>query len=77
MRNDYKKKLEYKNYDGMMIIVRYCANCKKQYNFYDVKENYPDLCYNELKELWQDHNIKFYCSYCYLIKLIKYLKSKD
>jgi len=53
---------------------RQCGNCKKTYQFYDIKKNFPEFCHKELKQIWQSPEIEFYCSYCYLIKLIRNVK---
>ncbi len=53
---------------------RQCGNCKREYHFYDIKKNYPEFFHNELKKIWQNPEIEFFCSYCYLIKIIGFLK---
>ena len=53
---------------------RQCGNCKKTYQFCEIKKSYPKILHEELKKIWKNPEIKFYCSYCYLLKLIGFLK---
>ena len=51
--------------------VRYCGNCKKEYTFDKYSGNYPKSQHDQLMKLWCNQQIQFYCSYCYLLKVIK------
>jgi transcription elongation factor Elf1 len=56
--------------------VRYCGNCKKEYTFNDFALIYPKSHYVQVMKLWQNQQIHFYCSYCYLLKVIKTIIKK-
>ena len=56
--------------------IRQCGNCSKKFNFEQVKRKYPSSCHEQLKKIWDDTNIIFYCSSCYFSKLFKHLKLK-
>ena len=51
--------------------VRYCGSCKREYNFNDFKVIYPIPHQDNAIKLWYNQQIQFYCSYCYLLKIIK------
>jgi len=51
--------------------VRYCGNCKREYNFDDFTVIYPKPHQDQAMKLWYNQQIQFYCSYCYLLKIIK------
>ena len=53
---------------------KHCGNCNKQFQYGNVKERYPESFHNRLKELWHNKEIKFYCSSCYFLKLIRQVK---
>jgi len=55
-------------------LIRYCGNCKKEYSFEDVMKKYPELIQDYIIPFWNNLKVKFYCSYCYLLKLIKVIK---
>ncbi|MEE9379201.1 MAG: hypothetical protein V3V33_14345 [Candidatus Lokiarchaeia archaeon] len=59
------------------ILKRYCGNCKKEYSFIDAMKRCPELIQDSITALWKNPEVKFYCSYCYLLKLIKLLKKKN
>ncbi len=56
--------------------IRNCGNCNKKFSYYQVKKKYPKACHKQLKKIWNDSTITFYCSSCYFIKLFKHLKIK-
>ncbi len=56
--------------------VRFCANCKQEFNYKDVKNRYPLSRHSILGVYWVDPKIDFYCSCCYLLKLIRLAKEK-
>ena len=60
--------------DHDIMTHRQCGNCKKTYEFGEIKNNFPEFCHKELMKIWQIPEIEFYCSYCYLIKLIRNVK---
>jgi hypothetical protein len=51
--------------------IRYCGNCKKEYTFGKYIGNHPKSHHDQLRKLWYNQQIQFYCSYCYLLKIIK------
>jgi hypothetical protein len=51
--------------------IRYCGNCKREYTFDNFMLNYPNSYRDQGLKLWYNQEIKFYCSYCYLLKIIK------
>ena len=56
------------------ILKRYCGNCKKEYSFNDAIKRCPELIQDSITTLWRNPEVKFYCSYCYLLKLINLIK---
>lgn len=58
------------------ISIRYCGNCKKEYLFNNVMKRYSKLIQDSIIKLWKNQEVQFYCSYCYLLKLIKLIKKK-
>lgn len=56
--------------------IRYCGNCKKEYDFNNFIQNYPEPRHNVITKVWQNQEIRFYCSYCYLLEIIKEIKKK-
>ena len=56
---------------------KHCYNCNKQFHYRNVKKQYPESFHNRLKELWHNTEIKFYCSSCYFLKLIRSLKKHE
>ena len=54
--------------------IRYCGNCKREYNFNNFIQNYPESHHDQIMKLWKNPDIRFYCSYCYLLEIIKELK---
>ena len=71
---DQYKKIIVKNQTNMES--RQCCNCKKTYQFVEIKKKYPKLCHSELNKIWNNPDIEFYCSFCYFLKLIGYLNKK-
>ena len=62
--------------DEKFELIRSCGYCNKEFHFQEVKEKYPVLYHEILKKTWQKPEIKFYCSYCYLLKLIRHVKKE-
>ena len=58
------------NNDASTKDVKYCHACDKEFRFSSIKKN-PILRF-----LWQDEKVEFYCSCCYLLKLIRYIKER-
>jgi len=58
------------------ILKRYCGMCKKEYSYEEVMKGYPDLIQDSITDLWKNSDINFYCSYCYLLKLVRSIKKK-
>ncbi|MFW9897590.1 MAG: hypothetical protein ACFFD7_17425 [Candidatus Thorarchaeota archaeon] len=56
--------------------VRYCGNCKREYNLNDFIIKYPKPYHPKVLKLWNNQKIKFYCSYCYLLKIIQQIKKE-
>ncbi|MFX1363647.1 MAG: hypothetical protein ACFFCE_09445 [Promethearchaeota archaeon] len=56
------------------LSKRYCGNCKKEYLYEDVIKKYPELFKTPITTIWKNPEIKFYCSYCYLLMIIKSIK---
>ena len=56
--------------------VRYCGNCKREYNFDKFIGNYPKPHHAKIMKLWSNQQVRFYCSYCYLLKIIKIIKKE-
>ena len=56
--------------------IRYCGNCKKEYNLDDFTVIYPKPhhAHAQVMKLWHNKQIQFYCSYCYLLETIKKIK---
>ena len=60
------------------FLKRYCGNCKKEHSFNDAMKRYPEIIQDSITTLWRNPEVKFYCSSCYLLKLIKLIKkNKD
>jgi hypothetical protein len=53
---------------------RQCGNCEKIFHYSQVRKKYPITCQKQLKKIWDDPKIEFYCSSCYFLKLFKHLK---
>jgi hypothetical protein len=51
--------------------TRNCGNCKREYKFNRFIEQYSKLHHDRITELWQNPEIRFYCPYCYFLKIIK------
>ena len=64
--------------DDSLNMTRKCGYCGNIFYYSDIKDKFnaqlPD--YNLLKKVWNDKNIMFYCSYCFLLKIIKYIKNR-
>ena len=60
--------------DNMMGQIRHCAICDAQFNFNDVIKRFPPSGQKQLREFWFNKRMKFYCTSCYFLKLIQYLK---
>lgn len=56
--------------------IRYCGNCKREYDFDNFILNYPEIHHDKVMRLWSNQQIQFYCSYCYLLKIIKKIKKE-
>jgi len=56
--------------------IRYCGNCKGEYTFENFIQKYSELYHDLATSLWQNPKIRFYCSYCYLLEIIKTIKKK-
>ena len=56
--------------------IRYCGDCKREYSFDNFIVNYPKIHHNQVMKLWHNQQIQFYCSYCYLLKIIKKIKKE-
>ena len=56
--------------------IRYCGNCKKEYTFDKFIGNYPKPHHDQIMKLWSNQQVRFYCSYCYLLKIIKIIKNE-
>ena len=54
--------------------IRYCGKCKREYMFKNFLQNYPEPYQDRIIKLWQNPQIRFYCHYCYLLKLIQEIK---
>ncbi|MFX0082408.1 MAG: hypothetical protein ACFE94_11730 [Candidatus Hodarchaeota archaeon] len=54
--------------------IRYCGNCTKEYKFSNFIQKYPEPHHDKIIKLWQNPEITFYCSYCYLLKIIREIK---
>ena len=53
------------------IKYKECSNCKKLFYLSNVKNKVPKYCHEEFFKLWEKSDLEFYCSYCYLLKLLK------
>jgi hypothetical protein len=56
--------------------VRYCGNCKREYNLNDIIIKYPKPHHLKVLKLWNNQEIQFYCSYCYFLKIIQKIKKE-
>ena len=56
--------------------IRYCGNCKKEYNLDDFVVIYPKPHNDHVMKLWRNQQIQFYCTYCYLLEMIKKIKKR-
>lgn len=54
--------------------IRYCGNCKREYTFDNYILNFPKIYHDQVTKLWHNKQIPFYCSYCYLLKVIQKIK---
>lgn len=54
--------------------IRYCGNCKREYTFNTFIQNYPEPQHDKITKIWQNQEIRFYCSYCYFLEIIKKIK---
>ena len=54
----------------------YCGKCKKEYQFIKFISQYPKQHHDRILQLWENNDIRFYCSYCYLLEIIKEIKKK-
>ncbi|MHA2184893.1 MAG: hypothetical protein ACXAAI_07820 [Promethearchaeota archaeon] len=57
-------------------LIRACGNCKREFIYESVVEKYPEPLHNRITQLWANSQIRFYCPYCYLLKIIKQIKKK-
>ena len=57
-----------------ILSKRYCGNCNKEYSFDNVIRKYPELYQTPIATIWKNPETKFYCSYCYLLMIIKSMK---
>ena len=57
-------------------MIRHCDNCQKEFHFSEVQKLYPISCHDLLKESWQRKEVEFYCSYCYFLKIIRFIRIK-
>lgn len=59
------------------MFNRYCKNCNQIYYYNNFSKIIPELYHNLVKETWKNPKIEFYCQYCYLLKLIKFINKKN
>ena len=57
--------------------IRCCGNCKREYTFNNFIQKYPEPHHNQIIKIWQNPEIIFYCSYCYLLEIIREIKKKN
>ena len=57
-------------------MIRHCDNCQKEFHFSEVLKLYPISCHDLLKESWQRKEVEFYCSCCYFLKVLRFIKNK-
>jgi len=55
---------------------RQCGNCKREYQFNNFIQRYPKPYQDQILKLWENLDIRFYCSYCYLLEIIREIKKK-
>ena len=72
--SDFKSPCTENKNTGQNLSKRYCGNCNKEYTFKNVIGDYPELFQVPITTLWKNPEIEFYCSYYYLLKLIKSIK---
>ena len=56
--------------------ARYCGRCKEEYNLNDFVVIYPKPHPDQAMKLWHNQQIQFYCSYCYLLEILKKIKKR-
>jgi hypothetical protein len=57
-------------------LFRNCGNCKREYYFNNFIQHYPKSHHDRILKLWENPSIRFYCSYCYLLEIIREIKKK-
>ena len=72
--SNLKSKYTENKKSGQNLSKRYCGNCNKEYIFENVIGEYPELFQGPITTLWKKSEINFYCSSCYLLKMIKSIK---
>ena len=78
MSNDKELVLNNTKEDNVSNTMnRYCTNCNQEYSYDFFSKTYPELYHNLAKEIWKNPRIDFYCQYCYLLKLIKFINKKN
>jgi len=58
-----------------MGLLRRCNNCGEEFNFKNVKDKFPPEGREQLKNIWNNKDIPFYCTSCYFLKLLGHLKT--
>ncbi len=71
---EFKSFCRENNIKGQDLSKRYCGNCNKEYSFENVIRKYPESFQAPMATIWKNTKIKFYCSYCYLLMIIKSMK---
>ncbi|MHA2049696.1 MAG: hypothetical protein ACW986_08790 [Promethearchaeota archaeon] len=57
-------------------LIRVCGNCEKEFMYENVIAKYPEPLHLRIAQLWKDSRIRFFCRYCYLLKIIQEIKKK-
>ncbi len=57
--------------------IRYCGNCGREYSLDDFIVIYPQPNHNQVMKVWDNQKVQFYCSYCYLLEILKKIKRRN
>ena len=57
--------IERENKESEGIQQRFCWGCENHLDFLDLCNTNPDLNIEQLKALWQNPHLQFYCCKCF------------
>ncbi len=72
--NNPEKLLKNKKGEKEVEMIRCCDNCDEQFDFNSVKNRFPPKGQEQLKKIWFNPEVHFYCTSCYFLKLIRHLR---